>query len=71
MAKNVENNVKGFHSLIVGAHLLRELYQKSVIFIADSNAGLVAGNKTKDAHLHCRLLNSAIDGMHPAVFACQ
>jgi hypothetical protein len=52
MAKNVKNNVKGFHSLMTRAHLLRKLYQKRVIFIADSNAALIAGNKTKDTHFH-------------------
>jgi hypothetical protein len=52
MAKNVKDNVKSFHSLMARAHLLRKLYQKSVIFIADSNAALIAGNKTKNAHVH-------------------
>jgi hypothetical protein len=52
MVKNVKDNVKSFHSFMIRAHLLRELHQKSVIFIADSSAGLIAGNKTKDAHVH-------------------
>jgi hypothetical protein len=71
MAKDVKDNIKGFHSLMIRAHLLRKLYQKSVIFIADSNSELATGNKTKDAHFHGRLLNCAIDGMHLAVFTCQ
>jgi hypothetical protein len=71
MAKNVQDNVKGFHSFMIRAHLLRKLHQKNVIFIADSNAELAAGNKTKNSHFHGRLLNCAIDGMHLAVFTCQ
>jgi hypothetical protein len=65
MAQNVQNSVKSLHSFMTGTHLSGKLHDESVIFIANSSGGIVARNKTEDAHFHRGVFNGAIDSMHP------